>query len=196
MNTLKLYTHENEVGFIRWYNPEIDEESNLPTIIISGLYINDSYQGRGIGSLLIVSMFGLLVGINQVKFQLDDCSEHGLQRNNIYYKIGFRIDNDVDLEKMSIFINCNPTRGSVPYIYTPGDCPEIIKNYNSINNFISGISNITKLTNKDLHTFKFMFNDNDVTLKILRRLKKFGKVDYNTRKCNRKFGKKKYIIIN
>jgi hypothetical protein len=185
MNTLKLYNGINEIGFIRWYNPETDEESNLPTIIISGLYINDSQQGRGIGSLLLVSMFGLLVGINQVKFQLDDCSDHGLQKNNIYYKIGFRIDNDFDLEKMSIFINCNPTRGSVPYVYSPGDCPEIIKNYNSINNFISGISNITKLTNKDLHTFKFIFNDNDVTLKILRRLKKFGKVDYNTRKCKK-----------
>lgn len=100
MNQLSIKNiNDYEIGYITWSDLSDSE------IIITGLYIWDEFQGFGYGTFLLKCMLiNLGRNIKDIEIKLDDCSDRTSSCDNIYYKAGFRMQNDDQPEIMSISI--------------------------------------------------------------------------------------------
>jgi hypothetical protein len=164
---LRVYDHEHEIGNIQW-----SQESQ--NVIINWLGVEKEYQGKGYSYLLLIAMLSLQ-SLRCGSIQLDDCSDRSLTKDNVYYRTGFRIKSDSELEQMILHIGLKPLDSGYTY---PGDqTPTPVKSYTTMGDLLAGLKNRVPINFMEL---QYTLNGVDITTGMMRRFKALGYIPSRT----------------
>ena len=187
MPILAIYNNTGEIGTIQYSdietktNYETDELTDILSVKIIWVDVNEDYQGKGIGNLLIICMISLIKYNNKkLEITLDDCSPRSGYKNCIYFKLGFR-----HLSKTTgdMYICINHKPDDEGYTYNNEITPEPINSFSSVVEFLNTLEIRSRTIDE---TYKFILDGKDVTEGIKRRLKTLNLIDYHQRNT---FGK-------
>lgn len=142
-NGQSILNKKNYVGYIQFY-----EDNDC--VSIGHLYVNDKYQGKGFGKLIILLMISYLeiATCNQVtSISLEDHSDRSLDRSSIYYKLGFRITDSTSPEEMRIFLNSKLIPENVNlYNYGNSTGSQVVPKYKNVIDYLKQNLNKTHAT--------------------------------------------------
>jgi hypothetical protein len=156
---IEVIDESGNIGTIQYYYD--DDTKN--DIILSNLYVNETYRRTGYGSFLMFVFFHYLNFTKQPikSITLEDASDKAKTRASIYYKFGFRITDSTATSDMNLYFTQDKTTqeqiidayNKNGYQYDSSSSKDSITIYNSIQDY---------LDKQNMH-----FNSSDtVTIKI------------------------------
>jgi hypothetical protein len=159
---LVVYHHDQAIGDIQW------SVESRKLININWVGINDQFQGKGYSYLLLIAMLALQ-SMKCGTIQLDDCTSRALTKNNVYYRLGFRIPSDQQLEQMVLLINQLNEYGG--YTYPEDSIPTPVVKHKSLNDFLR---NVKSKVPSNIDQLRYTLDGVDITTGMMRRFKALG----------------------
>ena len=157
---LDIFLGNQKIGNIQW---NIENTSEGRTLSINWISVLEPFRGKQYGSLLLISALALS-SLRCGTVQLDDCSDRSLQRDNIYFKLGFRIPSQQNMEQMVLAIN----KEYQGYQYPDQLHPTPVESHRSLTDFLMQLKD--KLPN-NFEQLIYQLDGKDITNGMIRRFK-------------------------